>query len=242
MAMVFYIKLHQNMVKKRPISLVLAFLPAEKPACYSRQPTDGGLSLTFDPKKIARQELLDGIALREQAARDLAAPLADAAEMIASALRGGHKLLICGNGGSAADAQHYATELVARLYQRERPAMAALALTTDTSALTALANDYGFERVFSRQVEALGQAGDVLLGLSTSGNSANVVAAIAEAKRRGMKVVVFIGAGGAMAGVADVVLSVPSPNTMRIQEIHLALGHILCKLVEELVFPSEAQA
>ncbi len=189
--------------------------------------------------EIARQELQDGVALREWAAKELAAPVAQAAELIAQALRAGGKLLICGNGGSAADAQHYATELVARLYQRERPAMAAIALTTDTSALTALANDYGFERVFSRQVEALGRPGDVLLGLSTSGNSPNVLAAMAEAKARGMKTVVFVGEGGKMAQSADVVLSVPSKNTMRIQEIHLALGHILCKLVEESVHPAD---
>jgi len=188
--------------------------------------------------EIARQELLDGVPLRERAAQELSAPLAQAAELIARALQAGGKLLICGNGGSAADAQHYATELVARLYQRERPAMAAIALTTDTSALTALANDYGFERVFSRQVEALGRPGDVLLGLSTSGNSANVLTAMAEAKKRGMQVVVFVGQGGQMAAQADVALCVPSANTMRVQEIHLALGHVLCKLVEETVYPA----
>jgi len=188
--------------------------------------------------EIARHELLDGVALRERAAQELSAPLAQAAEMIAHALQAGGKLLICGNGGSAADAQHYATELVARLYQRERPAMAAIALTTDTSALTALANDYGFERVFSRQVEALGRAGDVLLGLSTSGNSANVLAAMAEAKKLGMRVVVFTGQGGKMVPLADIALCVPSANTMRVQEIHLALGHVLCKLVEEMVYPA----
>ncbi len=190
---------------------------------------------------LAREELIAGIALREQAARELPAPLVKAAELIGNAIRDGKKLLLCGNGGSAADAQHYATELVARLYQRERPAMAAIALTTDTSALTALANDYGFERVFSRQVEALGQPGDVLLGLSTSGNSANVLAAMAEAKKRGMSVVVFVGRGGKMAEAADVVLPVPSDNTMRIQEIHSALGHVLCTLIEEYVYPLEEQ-
>lgn len=188
---------------------------------------------------LAREELTAGIALREQAARELPAPLVKAAELIGKALRDGKKLLLCGNGGSAADAQHYATELVARLYQRERPAMAAIALTTDTSALTALANDYGFDRVFSRQVEALGQPGDVLLGLSTSGNSGNVLAAMAEAKKRGLSVVVFVGRGGKMTETADVVLSVPSDNTMRIQEIHTALGHVLCKLIEEYVYPQE---
>ena len=190
-------------------------------------------------EEIARQELLEGVALRERAARDLAAPLAQAADLIARALRAGGKLLICGNGGSAADAQHYATELVARLYQRERPALAAIALTTDTSALTALANDYGFERVFSRQVEALGRPGDVLLGLSTSGNSPNVLRAIEQARRQQLAVVVFTGEGGAMSGLADVALAVPARNTMRVQEIHLALGHTLCKLVEELVFPTK---
>jgi D-sedoheptulose 7-phosphate isomerase len=187
--------------------------------------------------EIARQELLDGVSLRELAARELAEPLAQAAEVIGRALQAGGKLLICGNGGSAADAQHYATELVARLYKRERPAMAAIALTTDTSALTALANDYGFDRVFSRQVEALGRPGDVLLGLSTSGNSANVLSAMAEAGRRSMKIIVFVGQGGQMGAQADVTLSVPSANTMRVQEIHLALGHVLCKLVEEMVYP-----
>lgn len=190
------------------------------------------------PEEVARQELLDGVALRERAARELAAPLARAAQVIADALRAGGKLLLCGNGGSAADAQHYATELVARLYQRERPAMAAIALTTDTSALTALANDYGFDRVFARQVEALGRPGDVLLGLSTSGNSPNVLRAMEQARVQGMKIVVFTGEGGAMAPAADVALSVPASNTMRIQEIHLALGHTLCKLIEEMVFPS----
>lgn len=189
---------------------------------------------------MARQELLEGVELREKSAHDLAAPLAAAAGLIAQALKAGGKLLICGNGGSAADAQHYATELVARLYQRERPAMAAIALTTDTSALTALANDYGFEKIFSRQVEALGVPGDVLLGLSTSGNSPNVLEAILQAKKQKMRVVVFTGEGGGkMAALADLALSVASKNTMRIQEIHLALGHTLCKLVEELVYPSK---
>lgn len=186
---------------------------------------------------IARQELMAGIALREQAAEALPEHLNKAALLIADSIKAGGKLLICGNGGSAADAQHYATELVARLYKRERAAMAAIALTTDTSALTAIANDYGFDRVFSRQVEALGNDGDVLLGLSTSGNSGNVIAAYEMAKSKNMKIVSFTGQGGKMAAFSDVVISVESDNTMRIQEIHLACGHILCKLIETLVFP-----
>ena len=187
---------------------------------------------------LVKEELQAGITLRQQSL-NLAEPLVRAAELIVASLKQGGKLLICGNGGSAADAQHYATELVARLYKRERPAMAAIALTTDTSALTAISNDYGFEKVFSRQVEALGKPGDILFGLSTSGNSANVLAAMAEAKRRQMKTVVFTGEGGKMAQQADVAVSVPSANTMRIQEVQLALGHILCRLIEEQMFPTE---
>lgn len=187
---------------------------------------------------LVKEELQAGITLRQQSL-NLAEPLVRAAELIVASLKQGGKLLICGNGGSAADAQHYATELVARLYKRERPAMAAIALTTDTSALTAISNDYGFEKVFSRQVEALGKPGDILFGLSTSGNSANVLAAMAEAKRRQMKTVVFTGEGGKMAQQADVAVSVPSANTMRIQEVQLALGHILCRLIEEQMFPQE---
>ncbi len=190
---------------------------------------------------VVKEELQAGIILRQQS-YNLAEPLVKAAELIVASLKQGGKLLICGNGGSAADAQHYATELVARLYKRERPAMAAIALTTDTSALTALANDYGFEKVFSRQVEALGKPGDVLFGLSTSGNSANVLAAMAEARQRKMKIIVFTGQGGKMAQQADVAVSVPSDNTMRIQEVQLALGHILCRLIEEQMFPLEGQS
>lgn len=192
----------------------------------------------MDFLEMAREELQAGVELRALSARVLPEPLVRAAEIITASLRQGGKLLLCGNGGSAADAQHYATELVARLYQRERPAMAAIALTTDTSALTALANDYGFERVFARQVEALGKNGDVFLGLSTSGNSANVIEAMRSAKQRGMSVIAFVGRGGRMAELADVVLAVPAENTMRIQEIHLALGHTLCKLVEEMMYPA----
>jgi D-sedoheptulose 7-phosphate isomerase len=192
-----------------------------------------------DWESMASEELLAGVELRQRAARELSAPVAAAARLIAEAYRQGGKLLLCGNGGSAADAQHYATELVARLYQRERPALAAIALTTDTSALTAIANDYGFEKVFARQVEALGRPGDVLLGISTSGNSANVLAAFEAARSRGMRCVAMTGAHGRMQELADVTLAVPSANTMRIQEIHLALGHILCRLIEGIMFPVE---
>ena len=141
--------------------------------------------------------------------------------------------MFCGNGGSAADAQHWAAEIVGR-FQKERPGMAALALTTDTSILTAIGNDYGYERIFARQVEGLGREGDVLVGISTSGNSGNVLAAIEMARTKGIRVIGFTAKGGGkMAGLCDVLLDVPSENTARTQEIHEIMGHIICELVEE---------
>lgn len=149
-----------------------------------------------------------------------------------TALKNNKKLLFCGNGGSAADSQHLATELTIR-FSSDRPAIAAIALTTDTSALTAAGNDIGFDRVFSRQVEALGQGGDVLMAFSTSGNSGNVVLAVEEAKRRRMSVVFFGGgSGGKIMPLADASLIVPSKMTARIQECHILIGHILCGAIE----------
>lgn len=142
------------------------------------------------------------------------------------------KLLICGNGGSAADSQHLAAEFVGR-FESERRAFPAVALTTDTSALTALANDYSFERVFSRQVEALGNAGDCLLAISTSGNSPNVIAAVMEARRRGMRVIGLTGASGKkLASLCDACVMVPSGRTARIQEAHITIAHIWCELLD----------
>ncbi len=159
--------------------------------------------------------------------------LEEAGELCRAAHRQGKKILLAGNGGSAADAQHIAAELVGR-FHRERSALAAIALTTDSSALTAIGNDYGFDLVFSRQVEALGQAGDVLIGISTSGNSPNVLAATEAARARGMKIIGFTGkTGGKMATLCDVMVQVPSTETPRIQECHILLGHILCQLIEE---------
>lgn len=149
------------------------------------------------------------------------------------ALQSGHKLLLCGNGGSAADAQHIATELTIR-YIKNRPAIAAIALTTDSSALTAAGNDLGFEHVFSRQVEALGRPGDVLIGISTSGRSQNVIAAVEAARSRGMKTV-FLGggSGGDLALLCDVSIVMPSATTARIQEMHILIGHIFCGQIEK---------
>jgi D-sedoheptulose 7-phosphate isomerase len=159
-----------------------------------------------------------------------------AATLIADAFKTGGKLLICGNGGSAADAQHFAAEFVCRLTgDFERPALPALALTTDTSVLTAYANDYDFHGVFARQVQALGKRGDVLFGISTSGSSRNVVAAVAEARRVGMAVVTLTGDRGVLSEQADVAIAVPEAVTAHIQEVHLAIEHIICHLVERLV-------
>lgn len=151
---------------------------------------------------------------------------------ISDALREGRKILWCGNGGSAADSQHLAAELVGR-FRRERYALASLALTTDSSILTAVANDYGYNYVFARQVEAIGQSGDVLVGISTSGNSANVVAALEVAKKQGLITVAFTGSsGGKMREIAQYLLTVPSSDTARIQEAHILAGHMICDWVE----------
>lgn len=153
-------------------------------------------------------------------------------EVVAAALASGGKLLLCGNGGSAADCQHIAAELVGR-FRRDRPALAAIALTTDTSVLTSVANDYAFETVFARQVEALGRRGDCLLAISTSGRSPNVLAAIAAARALGMVTIGLLGGdGGGAAPACDHALIVPSRDTARIQEAHILIGHALCAALE----------
>ena len=159
--------------------------------------------------------------------------LTRAADAVVKAFREGGKLLLCGNGGSAADCQHIATELVCRLSRDlDRPAMPALALTTDTSVLTAYANDVGFEAVFARQVEAHGRKGDVLIAISTSGSSPNVLRAVQEAKQRGLTTIGLTGEGGRLAGEVDIAVVVPDTNTQHIQESLLPLEHLLCDLVE----------
>jgi D-sedoheptulose 7-phosphate isomerase len=155
------------------------------------------------------------------------------ADIIASALRSGNKLLLAGNGGSAADAQHIAAEIVGR-YKKDRPAYAAIALTTDTSALTAIGNDYGFEQIFARQVEGLGRRGDVLLAFSTSGRSANILAALKVARQQGLVTVGFTGSKGTgMAASCDHLLMAPSDDTAVIQQIHLTFAHGICDVIEQ---------
>jgi D-sedoheptulose 7-phosphate isomerase len=169
---------------------------------------------------------------RVMGSKKLMKNLEDAAGLMKMTLVSGNKIMFCGNGGSAADAQHWAAEIVGR-FVKERQAMAGLALTTDTSILTAVGNDYGYDRIFARQVEGLGREGDLLVAISTSGNSGNVLNAIAAAREKKMRVIGFTAKGGGkMADLCDVLLAVPSENTARAQEIHELMGHILCELVE----------
>jgi len=162
----------------------------------------------------------------------------EATAAIVGSLRTGGKILLCGNGGSAGDAQHLATEFVSTLtLDRPRDAIPAIALTTDTSLLTAVANDYGFENVFARQVEALGREGDVLVGISTSGTSANVVKAFERARGAGLRTIAFTGrSGGALGPLADIEINVPSSETSHIQEAHIAVGQLIAFLVEDALF------
>lgn len=168
--------------------------------------------------------------------RNLQENLLHAAEQTADSLRRGHKLMVAGNGGSAADAQHLVAEFVSRLVEN-RPALRAVALTTDSSILTAVGNDYGYECVFARQIEALGQRGDVFLAISTSGNSPNILCALEQARSTGVMTIGLTGQGGGrMADLCDYCLRMPSTVTMKIQEAHLAMEHIFCMLVEQMYF------
>ncbi len=190
---------------------------------------------------IAEQLAVSASMLGAMAADEaLCAAAQRAASLLADCLRKGGKLLLCGNGGSAADAQHWAGELVSR-FNYDRPGLAAIALTTDTSILTAIGNDYGYDRVFARQVEALGRPGDMLFALSTSGRSANVLAALQAAREGGLTCIGFTGqAQGPMDALCDPCIHVPSEHTPRIQEGHEAIGHAICALVEAELFPRPA--
>jgi len=185
-------------------------------------------------------QLFDASIETKHAAKEiLADPIAAAVERMTTAFKAGNKILSCGNGGSAADAQHFSAELVCR-FERERPGLPAVALTTDSSALTAISNDYHYDEVFAKQVSALGQAGDVLLAISTSGNSANVIRAIEAAHEKGLTVVALTGRnGGNIARLLqddDVEIRVPADSTARIQEVHLLTIHCLCHQIDEVLF------
>ena len=182
--------------------------------------------------QIVLNSFRTGTDLRNQVARDCGEKIVDAAMLIARCLRGGGKLLLFGNGGSAADAQHLAAEFVGR-FRIERQALPAIALTTDSSILTAVGNDYGFDQIFARQVQALGRPGDVAIGISTSGNSPNVNSAITQAAKQELKTIGLAGKdGGSLAKCVDISITVASTNVAMIQECHITIGHILCELVE----------
>jgi D-sedoheptulose 7-phosphate isomerase len=182
--------------------------------------------------------LQDSIVVKQQLLADetMLVNIADVAQHAIDALRAGNKIILAGNGGSASDAQHIAAELVGR-FEQDRPGLPAMALTTNASQLTALSNDYGYEAVFSRQLQALGRAGDVFFGLSTSGNSANVVNAVEVAREQELITVGMTGnSGGRLESLCDVCIQVPSANTARIQEAHITIGHILCAQIEQALF------
>jgi len=186
-------------------------------------------------KESVARSLKEGAELRLKMAETISTEIAAAAEAIADAFKAGRKLLLFGNGGSAADAQHIAAEFMNR-FLIERPPLPAIALTTDTSVITSIANDYAFDEIFSKQVKALGRKGDVALGITTSGSSGNVLKALRVAKRLGMITIALTGEGGKAASLADIPLQIPSRSTPRIQEAHIAVGHILCDLTDTLLF------
>jgi D-sedoheptulose 7-phosphate isomerase len=184
-----------------------------------------------------RKQLLDHRALIEVLEREMVPAIAEMSSLVSTALTNGNKLLVMGNGGSAADSQHFVAEIVGR-FKMERRALPAVALTTDTSILTAIGNDYGFESIFSRQVEALAAPGDVVIGLSTSGNSPNILKALNAARQQGCRTIGLLGKdGGSIKAACDLALVVPSTDTPRIQEGHITIIHIVCDLVEKALFP-----
>lgn len=193
-----------------------------------------------DDASAVRMRLVESADNLQKLGGECAEVIAAAAAAMTAALRRGNKVLFCGNGGSAADSQHLAAELMGR-FLRDRAPLPALALTVDTSALTAIGNDYGYAEVFARQLAGVGAAGDVLVAISTSGNSVNVVRAAEAARERGITVIAMTGAaGGGLAELADVTLAAPAARTDLIQEMHIAAGHVMCGLVEAAMFGDEA--
>lgn len=191
--------------------------------------------MPMDKQKFIHESLKESAEVKLLIEKECSAEIISSVDILIDAFKNGNKLLLCGNGGSAADSQHIAAEFMIRLsHDVKRPAIPAIALTTDTSNLTAGGNDIGFENVFARNVEGLGQAGDVLMAISTSGNSNNVLLAIDKAKEKGMKVIGFLGGnGGKCKDKVDIPIVIPSSNTQRIQEGHITVAHIICELVEK---------
>jgi D-sedoheptulose 7-phosphate isomerase len=195
----------------------------------------------MESSHFIEQELAESTRVIDAIRTTMLEPIRQGAEMMIEVLRQGSKILICGNGGSASDSAHFAAELVGRL-QRDRRALPAIALTTDTAILTAVGNDYGFDKVFSKQVEGWGKAGDLLVAISTSGNSPNILEAVAAARQQGMQILALGGkSGGELARRADLALVMPSHSSQHIQEGHIAIIHIWCALIEDAFFPPDAK-
>jgi phosphoheptose isomerase len=217
----------------------------EAAALVERLSARGGLPGAMKPvsyRETVLMQLLESAETKRRTAADCLDEIIGAAEVIAGSFRAGGKVLLCGNGGSAADCQHMATEFVSRLSKEfERPGLPAIALTTDTSFLTAFANDCGYDGVFERQVQTLGSPGDVLIAISTSGNSTNVMGAVRAAQSIGMQTIALTGATGRLNEMADICVAVPSTDTNRIQEAHLAIEHALCFVVERMMFGSDTE-
>lgn len=192
----------------------------------------------MDKQKFISDSLTESSKTKLKILESCSGDIVTAVDLLVSAYKNGKKLLLCGNGGSAADCQHIATELMIRLsHHIQRPALPAIALTTDTSNLTAGGNDIGYENVFARNVEGLGNEGDILLAISTSGNSPNVIKAVDTAHSKGLKVIGFLGGnGGNLKSLVDIAVVIPSSNTQRIQEGHITVAHILCELTEEELY------
>ena len=195
----------------------------------------------MDAKKFIVDSLTESAETKHKIKDQLLEQIIKAVDLLSACFNSGNKLLLCGNGGSAADCQHIATELMIRLsHHIQRPALPAIALTTDTSNLTAGGNDIGFENVFARNVDGLGNKGDVLLAISTSGNSPNVIKAVDMAHKKGMKVIGFLGGnGGKLKDTVDLPIIIPSSNVQRIQEGHITIAHIICELVEDKLYGKE---
>ena len=192
--------------------------------------------MPYDFAAIVSRTLAESARLHTESQATAVVSSVAAVEAMIAALRKGGKILVCGNGGSASDAQHFAAELVGR-FEKERPALASIALTTDTSILTAIANDYSYERVFARQVDAIGRLGDVLLGISTSGGSQSVIEAITVARAAGLTTIALTGrSGGVVGAAADIHVNVPASSTARVQEVHRTLLHAMCALIERELY------
>jgi len=190
--------------------------------------------------EVVKAMIRDSLAAKQKVLADeaLLASIVKVSEVVVKAFQNGRKVMLAGNGGSAADSQHIAAEFVSR-FEFDRPGLPSIALTTDTSMLTAIGNDYGYEKVFERQIQANGVAGDVFIGISTSGNSKNVVKAVAACKAKGITTVALCGAGGVLKDLCDYALPVPSTHTPRIQENHILIGHAICAMVEEAIWGAE---